>query len=48
METAGSPAPKLLAQHLAEAEVIKGGFRLGSLPAFDRAWVQVYAESDQL
>jgi len=40
MQVDGSPAPKLLAQHLNSAEPVEGGFQLGGLPAFDRVWVQ--------
>ncbi|KAL4439465.1 hypothetical protein ABPG77_008794 [Micractinium sp. CCAP 211/92] len=36
----GSPAPKLLAQHLGAAQRCEGGFRLDGLPVFDRSHVQ--------
>lgn len=37
----GSPAPKLLAQHLSAAQRCEAGFRLEGLPVFDRSHVQV-------
>lgn len=41
MEVAGSTAaPKLLAQHISSSTPVEGGFRLASLPVFDRVWCQ--------